>query len=589
MSRSFTCPLTFGATLLGPDRTRFRFWAPAQDAVSVVLDERPPVPMTAEAGGWFSAEIRCGAGARYRYRLADGYEVPDPASRFQPEDVFGPSMVVDPAAYRWRHGDWAGRPWREAVIYELHVGACGGFAGVAAMLPRLAELGVTAVELMPVNDFPGRRNWGYDGVLPYAPDGAYGTPDELKALVDSAHGLGLMMMLDVVYNHFGPDGNFLGRYAPQFFHAAASTAWGQALDFHQPPVRRFFADNALFWLMEYRFDGLRLDAAHAIGDPGWLDDTAAAVRATAEAGRHVHLVLEHDENEASHLATGFDAQWNDDAHHVLHALLTGECHGYYHDYADDGARRLARCLAEGFAYQGEPSAYRDGRPRGTPSAGLPPSAFVLFLQNHDQIGNRAFGDRLTSLVDPRALEAAIALQLLAPQIPLLFMGEEDASTTPFLFFTDHRPPLDEAVREGRRREFARFPDFADPERRSRIPDPNAEATFLQSIPRPDPERAAQRRALYRQLLALRRAEIAPRLDGARSLDARPIGIKAVAARWRMGDGTVLALVSNLDAEPVALAPPAGRVLFASSPEAPEGIRSGRLAGFTTAAFLEMPG
>ncbi|BBK43528.1 malto-oligosyltrehalose trehalohydrolase [Allostella vacuolata] len=589
MSRGFAFPLGFGAEPVSPDRTRFRLWAPAQQAVSLVIEGRPPLPMAPDGDGWFAAEAPCGAGALYRYRLEDGLEVPDPASRFQPQDVFGPSMVVDPGAYRWRHPGWTGRPWREAVIYELHAGACGGFAGVAAMLPRLAELGVTAVELMPVNDFPGRRNWGYDGVLPFAPDAAYGTPDELKALVDTAHGLGLMMMLDVVYNHFGPDGNFLGRYAPQFFHGDGTTAWGQALDFQRPAVRRFFTENALYWLMEYRFDGLRFDAVQAIGEPGWLDETAAAIRAATEPGRHVHLVLEHDENEASHLRAGFDAQWNDDAHHVLHTILTGEREGYYSDYADDAARRLARCLAEGFAYQGEASAYRDGRPRGTPSAGLSPTAFVQFLQNHDQIGNRAFGDRLTTMVPPAALEAAIALQLLAPQIPLLFMGEEDASPTPFLFFTDHRPPLDEAVREGRRREFARFPAFADPERRSRIPDPNAEATFRASIPAPDPEHGAARRALYTRLLALRHAEIAPRLDHARSLGAAAVGERAVRARWRMGDGAVLTLLANLGPDAVAVERPAGRALFAQTPEAEAGLGAGRLDGFTTAAFLEPAG
>src|SRR5215510_2682793 len=473
----FARDLPFGATLLAPDRTRFRLWAPAEQEVAVEIEGQSAAPMSRGEAGWFEVEAPCGAGARYRYRLGSGLAVPDPASRCQAEDVHGPSLVVDPRAFRWRHPDWRGRKWQETVLYELHAGALGGFAGVQATLPGLAALGVTAVELMPINDFPGRRNWGYDGVLPFAPDRAYGTPDELKALVDAAHAEGLMIFLDVVYNHFGPDGNYLGLYAPQFFRSDIATPWGAAIDFRRPEVRRFFTENALYWLMEYRFDGLRFDAVHAISEPDWLDEMAATVRRTVERGRHVHLVLENDGNAAGHLRCGFDAQWNDDAHHVLHTLLTGEADGYYTDYADRPADRLARCLAEGFAYQGEPSSYRNGRPRGSPSADLPPTAFVSFLQNHDQIGNRPFGDRLTQSVDPAALQAAIALQLLCPQIPLVFMGEEGASPAPFLFFTDHHGELAKAVRDGRRREFAEFKGFHDGEQAELIPDPNAPETF----------------------------------------------------------------------------------------------------------------
>ena len=426
---------------------------------------------------------------------------PIPASRAQADDVHDPSVVVDPRRYAWRNTDWRGRPWRETVLYELHAGVLGGFRGVARELPRLAALGITAVELMPVNDFPGRRNWGYDGVLPYAPDAAYGTPDELKALVDAAHDHGLMIFLDVVYNHFGPDGNYLSLYAPQFFREDRHTPWGPAIDFRRPEVRGFFTENVLYWLMEYRFDGLRFDAVHAILDQDWVDEMAAAVRATVEPGRHVHLVLEHH-NDASHLGKDIDAQWNDDGHNVLHVLLTGEDGGYYLDYADQPAWKLARCLAEGFIYQGEHSRYT-GEPRGMPSGHLPPTAFVLFLQNHDQIGNRAFGERLTDAGGPAALEAAIALLMLCPQIPLLFMGEESASRTPFLFFTDHRAELADAVREGRRDEFARFPAFADPASRERIPDPNAPETFAASVPQADPALGPAREALYRRLIELR--------------------------------------------------------------------------------------
>ncbi|MBN9086524.1 MAG: malto-oligosyltrehalose trehalohydrolase [Reyranella sp.] len=564
--------MRFGATVLANDRTRFRLWAPGVTAVGLEIDGRPAQPMTPQPGGWFETEARCGAGAAYRYRLPSGQAVPDPASRAQADDVHGPSLVVDPEAYRWRHPDWKGRPWPETVLYELHPGTCGGFAGIQADLGRLSDLGITAVELMPVSDFPGARNWGYDGVLPFAPDRAYGTPDELRALVDAAHGLGLMMFLDVVYNHFGPDGNYLGLYAPPFFRRDLHTPWGVAIDFRQPPVRRFFIENALYWLREYRFDGLRFDAVHAIEDRTFLDEMAAEIRATI-ADRQVHLVLEHDGNEAGPLRHGFDAQWNDDAHHVLHVLLTGERNGYYGDYAETPAKQLARCLAEGFAFQGDPSPYRKGAPRGTPSADLAPTAFVLFLQNHDQVGNRPSGDRLTTLAHPEALKAAVTLQLLAPNIPLLFMGEERMSRAPFQFFTDFRGELATAVREGRRREFAAFGGFGGTD----IPDPNAQETFERSRVPPTGDDS-----FHRSLLRLRHKTIVPRLAGTKTLSAKAIGEAAVTARWRLGDGAVLALAANFAEHPCTLDPPTDRCLFASRDGALNGTR---LGGRSTVAFL----
>ncbi|MEJ0019843.1 MAG: malto-oligosyltrehalose trehalohydrolase [Acetobacteraceae bacterium] len=573
--------MNHGACLLSDGRTRFRLWAPAQETVGVALENGPVLPMDRSPDGWFEAIAPCASGTQYRYRLADGMLVPDPASRAQAGDVHDPSVVVDPSAYAWRNADWRGRPWREAVLYELHAGVLGGFAGVARELPRLAALGITAVELMPINDFPGGRNWGYDGVLPYAPDAAYGSPDDLKALVDAAHDLGLMIFLDVVYNHFGPDGNYLSLYAPQFFREDRRTPWGGAIDFTRPEVRGFFTDNVLYWLTEYRFDGLRFDAVHAILEQDWVDEMAATVRATVAKDRHVHLVLEHH-NDASHLGKDVDAQWNDDGHNVLHVLLTGEDAGYYADYTEQPAWKLARCLAEGFIYQGEHSHYL-GEARGMPSAHLPPTAFVLFLQNHDQIGNRAFGERLTTLVEPAALEAAIALLLLCPQVPLLFMGEETASRTPFLFFTDHHAELADAVRNGRRSEFAKFPDFADPARRERIPDPNAAETFAASVPHADPALGPAREALYRRLIALRASLIVPRLEGAGSLAAEVLGPKAVLARWRLGDGAVLTLASNLGADPVVCAFATGQPVFASVPAPP-----GELPGNCTIAFLDLP-
>jgi malto-oligosyltrehalose trehalohydrolase len=537
---------TFGPERLDAGRTRFRLWAPGEDAVWLELEaDGSRTPLHPVGDGWFEATAAAPAGARYRFGLKDGQSVPDPASRRQVGDVHGWSVVVSDD-YTWREADWTGRPWTEAVIYELHPGLVGGFKGVAAALPALADLGVTAVELMPIADFPGERNWGYDGVLPYAPDAAYGGPEALKALVDQAHGLGLMVFLDVVYNHFGPDGNYLPVYAPSFFRSEEATAWGGAIDFGQQPVRRFFVENALYWIHEFRFDGLRFDAVHAIKDPAFLDALAAEVRASLPEGRRVHLVLENDDNSAARLTRGFDAQWNDDIHHVLHVLLTEETSGYYADYADRPAEQLARALAEGFIYQGEPSPHREGQPRGEPSADLPPTAFVNFLQNHDQIGNRALGERLTSLSDPEALMAAIALLLLAPAAPLIFMGEEIGATTPFLYFTDHAEPLAEAVRQGRRKEFASFAGFAQAQD---LPDPNEQKTFERSRPTgEEPGAAEDRRLLYKHLLTLRRERLTPHLAGARSLGAEAIGEKAVVARWRLGNGARLTVAVNLGAE-----------------------------------------
>jgi maltooligosyltrehalose trehalohydrolase len=586
VSDSFKWELSFGAQPIGPDQTRFTLFAPAADAVSLEVDGHGSFPMQRTPGGTFEMTFACRAGTRYRYCLANGLSVPDPASRAQTNDVHGWSVVVDPGSYTWRT-PWLGRPWQQTVLYELHAGLLGGFRGVQKELPRLSSLGITAIELMPVNDFPGRRNWGYDGVLPFAPDAAYGAPDDLKTLVDAAHAHGMMMFLDVVYNHFGPDGNYLGSYAPQFFRDDLRTPWGPALDFRRPEVRRFFTENAIYWLMEYRFDGLRFDAVHAISESDWLDEMARAVRETVEPRRQVHLVLENEANRASHMRGDFDAQWNDDIHHVLHVLLTGERGGYYEDFAQDTAAKLARALSEGFAFQGEPSLHREGGTRGSPSADLPPYAFVSFLQNHDQIGNRAFGERLTTIADPRALKAAIALQLLSPQIPLIFMGEETASQTPFFFFTDHHGALADAVREGRRREFAKFPDFVDPARREEIPDPNDVGTFERSVPHPADEGGKARSDLYCRLLGLRATEIVPRLLGSRSAGVSAVGPAAVIARWEMGDGALLVLACNLGEREAPLAEHAfGQLLFESDIDVAKHARAGTLAPYATVAFLD---
>lgn len=568
--------MPFGAAV-ADDGVRFRLWAPDAGAVELLHDDGAEQMLPADPGWFELVSKQSAAGSRYRFRIDGGTAVPDPASRWQPEDVHGPSLVVDPGSYRWRDGDWRGRPWEEAVVYELHVGTFspeGTFDGVRERLRHLAELGVTAIELMPIADFSGARNWGYDGVLPYAPDSAYGAPDDLKRLVDDAHGLGLMVLLDVVYNHFGPDGNYLGVYAKQLFTGRHHTPWGDAIDFTVPEVRSFFIHNALYWLEEYRFDGLRLDAVHAIVDdsePDFLTELAQTVHRRFAGERSIHLVLENEENAARRLVRNdgrprhYTAQWNDDIHHAFHVLATGESAAYYHDYAQDPIRWLCRCLAEGFGFQGEPMGHRDGRPRGEPSAHLPPTAFVGFLQNHDQVGNRAFGERLAAIAEPQALDVMAALLLLSPAVPMLFMGEEWGETRPFLFFCDFHGELADAVRQGRRREFARFPEFADPSRRQAIPDPNEERTFFASKldwAAAQTERGAQVLALHRRLLALRRREIAPRLGGMRAMNgtAAPCGGRGLSARWRLGDDSLLAIVANLGGPPFSEAA-TGRELF----------------------------
>ena len=584
--------LPFGAELVA-DGVRFRLWAPRARSVALRLEGTVDLRMDSEAGGWFALTTDLAhAGSRYRF-VVDGRAVPDPASRHQVEDVHGASEVIDPRAYEWRDAAWQGRAWEETVIYELHTGSFserGDFAGVAGQLDHLVELGVTAVELMPLADFPGRRNWGYDGVLLFAPDSQYGRPDCLKRLIDACHARGLAVFVDVVYNHFGPEGNYLHLYAPDFFSDRHQTPWGAAIDFTSPEVRRFYVENALYWLEEYHADGLRFDAVHAIRDDSprsILVEVAETVRERFGRDRHVHLVLENDRNEAHLLeARLYTAQWSDDIHHCLRVLTSGESDGYYADYADAPVERLGRALAHGFAYQGEESVYR-GERRGEPSAHLPPTAFVSFIQNHDQVGNNAFGARLPRLASPEAIRVAAATYLLSPEIPLLFMGEEWGAEQPFPFICDFGPDLADKVREGRRHEFAKFPEFRDPAARARIPDPCAAATFASAVldwralARPPHNEWL---AWYRQLLALRRREIAPRLRGIGG-DAgrwRRLGERALEVVWRLGDGSSLLLLANFGDRPVGLpGNRGGRLLYAVP--APPG---SELAGFSAAFFLE---
>jgi malto-oligosyltrehalose trehalohydrolase len=563
MTATFRHGMPFGAEIQPDGRTAFRVWAPAQQDVSLVLKAGGPervLPMTRAADGMFHVTAEAGAGARYSFLLRDERRVPDPASRFQPEDVHAASEVIDPAAYHWIHTDWHGRPWEEAVIYEAHVGCFsleGTFDGMRRKLDHLTDVGITVLEIMPLSDFEGRRNWGYDGVLPFAPDSAYGCPDDLKRLIDEAHGRGLMVLLDVVYNHFGPTGNYLSFTAPQFFTDKYKTPWGGAVNFEDThgSVRAFFVHNALYWLNEYRFDGLRFDAVHAIFDqsrPDILEDIAAAVRREIAPGRHVHLILENDNNRSSYLdrrlPAHYEAQWNDDYHHAAHVLATGETQAHFADYAASPVHALAACLARGFFHNGVPSAFRGGEVRGEDTSFLPPTAFIDFLQNHDQIGNRNDGKRLAALIDDAPLRALTAMTVLSPAIPMFFMGEEWASERPFYYFCDFKDDLAAAVREGRCKEFERQNEemgvFTPPT------DHIAVDTFARSKLDWDERRRARQRAhmiFVCRLLMIRHAAIVPALKG---MPPGPAAFKvaedrALLVRWRLAGRRTLTLAANL--------------------------------------------
>ena len=496
---------SFGTQILPDGSINFNLWAPDAEKIDLCIKQANgsflDLPMSLGEDSWFSINTNIAApGSEYMFKIDNELMVPDPASRSQSKDVHNPSIVINPDEFDWGSDiNWKGRPWNETVLYEIHTGTFtekGTFAGIEKKLDYLVSLGITAIELMPVSDFPGTRNWGYDGVLLFAPDRNYGTPDELKHLIKIAHEKGLTVFLDVVYNHFGPEGNYLYCYAKsKFFEHKHSTPWGAAINFENRNVRNFFIQNTLYWLKEYRFDGLRFDAVHAIKDDSpvhILEELAETARNTIK-DRNIHLVLENDDNIAKFLVRKddspryYEAQWNDDFHHCVHIHITGEKDGYYKDYTKELTSKnpsyfLARTLAEGFAYQGEISAYRENTPRGEESIHLKVSNFVNFLQNHDQVGNRAFGERIASLASPEALKAAVCLYLIAPNIPLLFMGEEWGSETPFMFFCDFGEDLSEAIKEGRRKEFSRFPEFADPANREKIPDPTLESTFKNSFP-----------------------------------------------------------------------------------------------------------
>ena len=585
ISRTHRMP--FGAEVQSDGSVRFRLFAPQIDSVRVKLEgKQESLVMSADGSGWHELLTHeAGSGSLYRFVLPDGKEVADPASRFQPQDVNGPSEVIVPGSYTWMDGAWTGRAWKEAVLYELHIGTFtpeGTFKAAAEKLDHLQALGVTAIEIMPVADFSGARGWGYDGVLLYAPDSTYGRPEDLKALVEAAHARGIMVLLDVVYNHFGPEGNYLPSYFPNLLTDHHKTDWGSAVNYdgeQSEIVRELVIHNALYWIEEFHMDGLRLDAVHAIMDdsPKHILDELAERARSLNTPYPVHLVLENEKNEAFRLARNLDgspqhytAQWNDDMHHVLHTAGTHEDAGYYKDF-EGHTGLLGRALAEGFAFQGQASVC-SGKNRGEPCAHLPPGAFIAFIQNHDQIGNRAFGERLNHIAKPEALRALSATYLLLPQAPMLFMGEEWDASQPFPYFCDFHGELAEKVREGRRSEFASFPEFKDPEQRDRIPDPLAEETFRSAKldwnePAQPEHGAAMER--YKNLLRVRREAIVPILDRitGNSGSFEVVGPSAVVVRWSLQGGGLLRLDANLcDREKDSFPTGEGRMLWHEGPE-----------------------
>ena len=584
--------MNFGTKFLLNNRIEFNFWAPDSKTVDLCvknLDEFDFIIPMKSSNNWFQLITdHVKIGSKYQFRIESGLMVPDPASRFQADDVHGPSIVINPHEFNWENDyKWNGRPWNEAVIYEIHTGTFskeGTFKAVEEKLDYIASLGITAIELMPVSAFPGKRNWGYDGVLSFAPNNTYGTPEDLKQLIKTAHKKGLMVFLDVVYNHFGPEGNYLHVYAKsQFFNSKEKTPWGDSINFENKNVRNFFIQNALYWLEEYHFDGLRLDAIHTIKDNSnehILNEIARAIKEKIK-DRHVHLILENDNNEAKYLKENFCAQWNDDFHHAMHVLLTGEKSGYYEDYSEEKSTHksvyyLARSMAEGFAYQGEKSAHRSGKPRGENSKNLLTTSFINFLQNHDQIGNRFLAQRINKIASPEALKAAVCIYLLSPSIPMMFMGEEFSCEQPFFFFCNFEGNLAKAVKEGRLKEFSDFSDFVSPPPcpppqgggrltsagatpqhpnafgfyQCKIPDATSEEAFMESKIDWEQLKNTKHREtfdFYRKMLEIRKKHIIPLIP--KFLNSHThfevISDSLFFVRWKIKNGESLELLANM--------------------------------------------
>ena len=558
---------------------RFKIWAPKCKTMRLKLKgRRSLLSLDAVGEGWHRLDVEgVKAGAQYKFVLPDDTEIPDPSSRHQPGDVHGWSEVIEPRDFTWTDVDWTGRPWEEAIIYELHIGTFteeGTFKAAAAKLDHLITLGITAIQIMPIADFYGKFNWGYDGVMWFAPDSSYGRPEELKALIDAAHRKSLMVFLDVVYNHFGAHGNYLPNIAPIFTDKHKSP-WGEAINFDGPGatvVRELVIESALYWVTEFNFDGLRFDAVHTIADDSSshiLELLAARIRA-ARPHRHTHLIIENSENQEIWLRRNsgaepvhFTAQWNDDVHHLLHAAATGENTGYYADFdnLEERSDRLGRALAEGFAYQGEVKPH-EGMKRGEPSVGLPATSFVVYMQDHDQIGNRVKGDRITKIANDDAVKALTAIYLLSPQIPMLFMGEEWASERPFPFFSDVPAELRDVVRKGRQEELKSTPEHEDPNKPNveEAVDPTSNKTFVSAKLDWDnigkPPHAAWLEH-YRSLIDVRKMEIVRRLEGQEGFASKYelLGPKSVLICWGMGDGSTLRLYANLDDDAQPDVPP----------------------------------
>ena len=537
----------------------YRTWCKHEEVEVVIFGETGEIGRTValqpEGEGYFSGTDEAGLpGDRYQYRFGESQPWPDPASSYQPFGVHGPSLVIDHAAYSWSDNKWAPPAFSELVIYELHVGAftdSGTFRGAIERLPHLAALGINAVELMPIADFPGERNWGYDGVMLYAPSRAYGTTDDLRGLVDAAHAHGIAVILDVVYNHLGPDGNYMGVYHEGYYaHPRRETPWGAAFDYAAAPVRTFFAENAPYWMREFHVDGFRLDATHTIADSSPRHILAEIAAAVHELGGFI--IAEDERNEPAVLRPaarggwGFDAVWADDFHHVVRVQMTGERESYYANFQGNSAE-LAQTLAHGWLFRGQTQS-TTGEPRGGDSTGLRSPQFIYCISNHDQVGNRAFGERLSDAISAAAYRAASALLCLVPQTPMLFMGQEWGTRGPFQFFTDHHAELGKAITEGRRREFHSFSAFRDPQILETIPDPQAAATFLDSKLRwaeiHEPDHAGPL-LLYWEFLELRRTHPVFRGPGRENRAVLDLGEGRVAILYGRPGEFRLAVIADL--------------------------------------------
>lgn len=570
--------LPVGAELQPAGGVHFRVWAPRRKRVEVALEGGGLHALEAEGNGYFSGLAESlGPGTRYRYRLDGGKAFPDPASRRQPEGPHGPSEVVDPDAFAWTDAAWKGASMAGQVIYEMHVGTFtreGTWAAAARELEYLRDTGVTVIEMMPVAEFPGRFGWGYDGVDLFAPTRLYGTPDDLRRFVDRAHAVGIAVILDVVYNHLGPDGNYLKEFAPDYFSARYKNEWGEPINYDGPnsaPVREFFVANAGYWIDEFHMDGLRLDATQQMFDASpvhVLREMTARVREAAAPGRATLVVGENEPQDVKLVKPvaeggyGMDALWNDDFHHSARVVLTSHNEAYLSDYRGT-PQEFISALKYGFLFQGQRYAWQ-GKRRGTPGLALPPSRFINYIQNHDQVANAAIGARCHRLASPGRFRAVTALVLLAPGTPMLFQGQEFGASAPFVYFADHKPDLAKAVRKGRTEFVAQFPSIGESQMRDRLPDPGDEATFLAcKLDLSERERHVEVLDLHRDLLALRRAHAAFRAQRLRAVDGAVLGTDAFVLRFFDGEGDRLVLVNlgrDLDLvhapEPL-LAPPDG--------------------------------